>query len=393
MSSQEQSLDSYRSDQNVALADFGIHLLRTNPNATIDSMVISPISISIALAMCYVGAKNNTSNQLAKVLGGGKVPKNPTIEHFSFLMKSLTEDHAERQYKLYSANKVYIKEGYNLLKNYKEALVQKFGGQFENVDFNDKQNTANKINNFVDKSTQGKITNLVNPASLSSDISMLLVNALYFKGRWQNEFQKELTQEKDFDVAENRKQKVNMMKATGTYPYYEDQKVQVLGLPYLNYEGVLYIILPKERFGLKKVLDEFSDGSLSKYIDKSMLNHDWITEVDVEIPRFKVETSLSLAETLKKLGITDAFTSGKADFSGISGNRELFIGEVLHKTYISMDEQGTEAAAATAVELLAGAGFSEDIRHVNFHADHPFLYAIVSKEGDTLFTGTVVDFK
>uniref|UniRef100_A0A914EHG5 Serpin domain-containing protein n=1 Tax=Acrobeloides nanus TaxID=290746 RepID=A0A914EHG5_9BILA len=280
-----------------AQTDFGLNLLRANSYAASQSTIISLISISIALAMCYAGAKNQTANQISQAIAGD---------------------------------------------------------------------------------------------AISDDTQMILTNAIYFKGTWEYKFEKNQTAPKTFYLSENREQQVPMMKIIKPFPYYEDNQVQVLGLPYKSQEVFLYVILPKDRFGLSNLLQDITGQKLQNHIQEA---HKWhndnsYTQTYVELPRFKIEAGLSLNDALKKLGITDAFDE-RSDFSGMTDSRDLYISDVVHKAFIETNEEGSEAAAATGVIMRVTS--VEQFR--TFHADHPFLYAIATRQGDILFTGTVASFE
>uniref|UniRef100_A0A914DUI0 Serpin domain-containing protein n=1 Tax=Acrobeloides nanus TaxID=290746 RepID=A0A914DUI0_9BILA len=311
-------------------------------------MIISPISISIALAMCYAGAKNSTADQISKAIAGDAT-NNEILDYFSSVMIQLNL--RNKSYELDSANRIYVQEKFQFLQNYKQILTDKFQGQFKNIDFINSGAVA-QVKTFV----------FLYKNAIDGLTRMILTNAIYFKGTWEYKFEKGQTKQKTFYLAENREQKVPMMKIKNPFPYYEDDQVQVLGLHYKSQEVVLYVVLPKERFGLN----------------------------NVELPRFKIETELSLNNALKQLGITDAFDQQSADFSGMTGSRDLYVSDVVHKAFIVTSEEGSEAAAATGVVMTfmsPNGGNFDQLK--TFHADHPFFYTLATRQGDVLFSGTV----
>uniref|UniRef100_A0A914DXC2 Serpin domain-containing protein n=1 Tax=Acrobeloides nanus TaxID=290746 RepID=A0A914DXC2_9BILA len=313
-----------------AQADFGINLLRTNPYVSSQSIIISPISISIALAMCFAGAKNKTAEQISKTIARDAT-NNEMIEYFSGIMEDIRQ--TNRSYELYAANKIYVNKNYPILDSYKEALVRKFHGQFQNVNFSNPEVAANEINIFIEKATKGKIDEIISHDSINAQTRMMITNAIYFKGTWQYKFDTDMTAEKKFFVKENEVKMVPTMWMKTKLPYYENHKVQVLGLPYKDNDAFLYVLLPREQFGLKRLLRNMNGHKLNSYINYTGKANN-ITAIDIELPRFKVETSLSLTNALLKVGIKDAFSRSNADFSGITGDRSLYIDEVLHKAFI-----------------------------------------------------------
>uniref|UniRef100_A0A914D633 Serpin domain-containing protein n=1 Tax=Acrobeloides nanus TaxID=290746 RepID=A0A914D633_9BILA len=378
-----------------AQADFGLNLLRANPNASSQSTIISPISISIALAMCYVGAKNQTANQISQAIAGD-ASSDKILDYFSTIMAQLNLQN--KSYELDSANRIYVQENFQLLQSYKQILTNKFQGQFENIDFSNSEAAAQNINSFIEQATRGKIKDLIPSDAINDLTRMILTNAIYFKGTWEYKFEKKQTAPKTFYLSENREQQVPMMKIKNPFPYYEDNQVKILGLPYKSQEVFLYVILPKDRFGLSNLLQNITGQQLQNHIQEA---HKWHNNrfnseirIDVELPRFKIETELSLNDTLKKLGITDAFDKKKADFSGMAGSRNLYVSDVFHKAFIETNEEGSEAAAATGVviTLMSSRGDSFE-QFQTFHADHPFLYALATRQGDILFTGTVASLE
>uniref|UniRef100_A0A914D8G7 Serpin domain-containing protein n=1 Tax=Acrobeloides nanus TaxID=290746 RepID=A0A914D8G7_9BILA len=342
--------------------------------------------------MCYVGAKNETANQISKAIAGD-ASRDRILNYFSTIMTQLNLQN--KSYELDAANRIYVQESFQLLQSYKQTLTNKFQGQFENIDFSNSIAAAQKINSFIEQATRGKIKDLI-PSNAINDLTrMILTNAIYFKGTWEYKFEKKQTVPKTFYLSENREQQVSMMKIIKPFPYYEDNQVQVLGLPYKSQEVFLYVILPKDRFGLSNLLQDITGQKLQNHIQEA---HKWHndnsqTQIDVKLPRFKIETELSLNNALKKLGITNAFDEKRADFSGMTGSRDLYISDVVHKAFIETNEEGSEAAAATGIIVSLTSSVRGSSRFRTFHADHPFLYALATRQGDILFTGTVASLK
>jgi serpin B len=361
-----------------AQADFALNLLRDNGMNS--STILSPISISIALAMVYLGAKQNTATQIRDTIAKG-VSEEEIHAHFSSVLGLINSN--SLNVTLESANRVYLKNDFKLLDSYVEGIKKHYAGELEEIDFTQANAAADKINGFVAKSTHDKIQNLISSDSLDDMTRLVLINAIYFKGEWDKQFKEENTRDADFFSSPDSTKKVKMMSLESSFPYYENDDYQVLGLPYKNQQVTMYIILPREKFGLEKVVQNMTASTLAELLSKKGR-----TQVKVQLPRFKVESSFQLVDALKKLGITEAF-SDTADFSGISDQGNLKVSEVVHKAFIETNEKGSEAAAATAIinfQPISSSLFPLP-PVINFVADHSFLCVTTDVRNNILFIG------
>jgi serpin B len=271
------------------------------------------------------------------------------------------------------------------LDSYLDLCKKYYGVTITPVDYKgNKEAACQTINQWVEEQTQRKITDLIRPEALNSQTRLMLVNAIYFKGRWSSQFQPGATSEEVFHVTPRQDAKCQMMFQQKTFEYAETTDLQMLKLPYVSNDLFMLILLPKKTDGIGALENNLSAEKLTEWIG-SLKDQ----EVEVQLPKFTQTSTFSLAETLKNLGMTLAFED-KADFSGMDGHTHwLFISAVAHKAYVDVNEGGTEAAAATAVEMEAGAEAPREVPV--FQADHPFIFLIMDKNtGSLLFMGRVI---
>jgi serpin B len=260
------------------------------------------------------------------------------------------------------------------------------------MDFSDPEHAAKIINGWIENRTHNLIKDLISPGDIDPVLTaLILTNAIYFKGTWQVQFDEKNTTEKPFEITEEEYVDVETMKFIGTddqFNYTENDIMQIVELPYTGNEISMTILLPKEGYDLKDIINSMDHVRYKELID-SMYN----TELDIFLPKFTIETPLyTLNNYLKELGMSTAFT-GDADFSGMNGFGQLSISSVLHKAFIEVNEEGTEAAAATAIVMVTSAYPGQNIsQRIVFDADHPFIFLIQHKTtGTILFIGTVTD--
>jgi len=346
-----------------------------------ENIFFSPFSISSAFLLCYEGSKGNTKKEIEDVFG---FPPDENIRRPSFekILKEINKK--DKKYILNSANALWIQKDYKILKEYKEIVKKYYLSEIENLDFiNEGEKSRRIINSWVEEKTQGKIKDLIPEGAIDVLTRAIITNAIYFKGKWLKEFKIENTYEGDFYINENDKIKVFMMRMEGEmFNYYEDEKVQVLEIPYTGDEISFFIFLPKS-FDINSINDYLNYEKFKEIKDKMVKE-----EIDIHIPKFKIETKYFLNDVLYEMGIKDAFLDIKADFSGITGKKELYISKVLHKAFVEINEEGTEAAAATGIVMEIT---SVRLRKI-FKADHPFVFIIhENKYGNILFFGRIIN--
>ncbi|XP_074135102.1 serpin B6-like [Sminthopsis crassicaudata] len=328
----------------------------------------SPLSLYCALAMVLEGAKGNTAAQIQQVLSLNK----GTNVHQSFQSFLKEANKSDDQYLLRIANQLFGEKTYDFITSFKEFCQKFYHSNLEELDFANASEEARKhINKWVEEKTEGKIMELLANDSVDSLTSLVLVNAIYFKGKWQIQFDKCKTTEQMFKISKEKQKPVQMMfqKSTFHMTYIGEVFMKVLVLPFVGGQMDMVILLPDEKIDLKMLGKELTSEKLINWLNPERMKK---TEVEVFLPRFKLEENLDLECILQKLGMSDAFDASKADFSGISAKNELFLSKVTHKAYVEVNEEGTEAAASTAVRIVKR---SERIIP-QFVVDHPFLFLI-----------------
>lgn len=346
----------------------------------------SPYSISSALAMVYEGARGNTAEEIKSVF---HFPNYEVLRpNFAAIYNDINEK--SDAYELRAGNALWVQQDYHLLEDYKTVTERYYGGKAANVDFvkeTEREKSRQTINSFIEEQTNGKIKDLIPKGMLDSMTRLVLTNAIYFKGTWVWQFDPKDTREEDFKITPEKVVKVPMMymepepdKARFNYTDLED--LQILELPYKGEKISMLILLPKGNLSTSTI-EPLTIEKLNEW--KSKMKE---TKLDaIYLPKFEFDTKYFLNKDLKDLGMPTAF-SNNADFSGMSGKRDLFISFVIHQAYVKVDEKGTEAAAATAVGMKLTAVMPGNI----FRADHPFIFIIQQKDtGNILFLGRVVD--
>jgi serpin B len=353
------------------------------------NLIYSPASIESALAMTEAGARNATATEMTKVL---HLPSDSNLaaSQFSALLASWAQTDASGPI-LTVTDRLWVQKDYALLPDYVTLTHDKYFAPIDQLDFRQAATSAQTINAWVSQSTHGKITDLISPASITDATRLVLTNAVYFKGKWSEPFEKFATQNGTFTTDDSAHVTVPLMNHLYDARNYADAgNAQVLDLPYQGTaarEMVMTIVLPKTGTPLSTIENALTAKQLDSWISKETGSR-----VQVALPKFRAEQSISLADTLAAMGMPTAF-SAKADFSGISTSKDgLQISDVVHKAYVDVDESGTEAAAATAVTAVAGAAMQQESSPIAFRADHPFLFFLRDKtSGAILFAGRVSD--
>ena len=348
-----------------------------------NNLFISPYSIFTALAMTYEGAKGETAEEMADVLHVEQ-----DNESFHLYMKTLYDvlNIQNINYNISTANALWVKKNLQLLEEYLNIIREFYGGDATEVDYSNPSESAAIINQWVKNQTNGLIEDLITADSISPLTVLILTNAIYFKGIWETQFDVVNTTDRPFETTSGSTIEVPTMNLVGTgdvFSYTETDEVQVLEMPYTGDDISMIVVLPKNN-DLSSIINSVDNDMFSTWMDS--LDE---TYVDIYFPKFEVETSYSLNDYLKALGMNIPFSSS-ADFSGITGAKDLFISGVVHKAFIDVNEEGTEAAAATGVTMATGVNGGDSSKI--FDCNHPFLYLIYHKQTETiLFMGSITD--
>lgn len=347
------------------------------------NLFFSPYSISTALAMTYAGARGETEKQMAEALHFS-LSQEALHPAFSSLQAGLNEVQKKGHVKLAIANSLWPHKKYPFKKDFMELVENNYGTSITSLDYAKETEKARQtINKWVEDKTNNKIKDLIKPGILNALTRMVLANAIYFKGNWASQFKKKFTRDMPFRINPSKKIKAPMMFQKHEFGYYTDNQIQVLEMPYVGEQLSMVVLLPKKVDGLAQIEKSLSAAKLKQWTGKLRK-----TEVETWFPKFKMTLAFSLAEKLIALGMINAFDMGRADFSGMDGTKMLFISAVIHKAFVEVNEEGTEAAAATAVMMMKVSARM----YPQFRADHPFIFLIRDKATDSiLFMGRVVD--
>ena len=348
------------------------------------NLFFSPLSISTALSMTYAGARANTAAEMKKALHFALADEklHPAM---AALIGDLNAAGKAGGFQLSVANALWGQKGHLFLPEFLALNQASYGAGLETVDFaGDAEGARKTINAWGAKQTQDKVKQLIKPGALGALTSLVLTNAVYFKGEWAAKFDKTRTSDEAFKTAADKQVTVSMMEQERKLNYAEEDGFKALELPYVGERLSMVILLPKEIAGIGELERSLSPASLAKW-----LSHLTVRSVWVKLPRLAMTCGSGLRDALRALGAKDAFALPPADFSGISGAKDVFISAVLHEASIDVNEEGTEGAAGTAVVI-----YKNGDTPAMFRADHPFLFLIRDKKtGSILFLGRVTNPK
>lgn len=344
------------------------------------NIFISPVSITNALAMTYNGAEGATQQAIAE-----------TLELRGFSLREVNQanaalnellDSGNGKVKLTIANSLWLNKNASFKPDFLQQVNEYYDAELNQLSFSDRS-ASSEINNWVNQKTNGKIKRIVN--QLDSDTILYLINAIYFKGTWSDPFSKNATQEQPFTLLDGTQKQHPLMSKSGQYRYLETDRFQAISLPYAEGRLSMYVFLPKSDVGLENFYQSLS-------MDRWQT---WINEFrpqggSIKLPRFKMEYDIGLNDILKEMGMEIAFIPQSADFSKMTSEKDAHISEVKHKTFVEVNEEGTEAAASTSVGVTTtSAPIDPPFEMV---VDRPFFFVIRDNQtGTLLFMGSIVN--
>ncbi|XP_060073381.1 leukocyte elastase inhibitor-like [Ylistrum balloti] len=342
--------------------------------------VLSPYSVSAALMLAMLGTEGTSRRQIIEVLCLNDVLTENIHEEYRKLHSELNETGSDV---LRIANKIFSKEGLKLKIDYTENSKLYYGSEMELLNFGeDPEGSRKTINDWVEAQTNNKIQDLIPAGSINALSLIVLANAIYFKGSWETKFPLDSTSKRNFHVSLTESMSVDMMKTsklTIPFGWFGKYDCTAVELPYQGKRRSMVILLPNSVDGLSKIEDNLSVIMINEIV-KGMRRQ----EIEVALPKFKIEANFDLKRVLSKLGIQDVFSAGNADLSGMfdSPPADAHISDVVHKAFVEVNEEGTEAAAATAIMVRAMSITQQ------FVADHPFVFVIRDViSGTVLFIG------
>ncbi len=360
--------------------DFGLGLFnRLSESEPEKNVFISPLSVSMALGMTLNGAEGSTREQMMATLqkqGLSEEAINGSYRSIIDLFSNL-----DPKVNLNLANSIWYRNGFEVLPAFLEVNKSSFDAEVAALDFSH-EGSKDVINDWVDEKTNGLIDKIID--HIAEDVVMYLINAIYFKGDWTYQFEEEKTVNAPFNNRNNSRPDVPLMNLFGSVPYANTAEVSLIDLPYGDSLFSMTIILPHEDARLEEIAENLTTDSWDRWI--ASLEP---TNLDVFLPRFKLEYEKKLKDVLAELGMSEAFEANAADFSRITPNQNLYLSNVVHKSFVEVNEKGTEAAAVTVVEVSVTSIGEEP---ASFRVDRPFLFAIREQHsGAILFIGKVLN--
>lgn len=339
-----------------------------------ENLFLSPLSTYYALFVAYKGSKNKTKQEFEKVL----YLKSPASLVNGYLYNLANKSDNYSGFKIF--NTIWVDKSLQIEDGYRKSVSSKYFSDIMQTEFTHTESAVSAINRWVSEKTNRRINEIVSIANVNSNTKLLISNAVYFKGEWLNKFEKQRTISAPFFTNAENQYKVDFMNMTESLPYYENDDYQVISKPYRNSDLSFCIILPKKLFVIEEIEKKMNNDFFKKILDSTNS-----TETALSIPKLKLESSYMLNDALINAGLESAFTD-KADFTGITKEQPLWLGQVMHKTWIELDEEKTEAAAATTTVMIKGLP-----SYKVFKADHPFVFFIIDKNTKAiLFIGRYV---
>ncbi|XP_037364331.1 serpin B13-like isoform X1 [Talpa occidentalis] len=379
-----------------AYTRFGLELFKELNKIKDGNIFFSPVGMSTAAGMLLLGAQGATTTPLQKMLCSEKDTKSTRIKteekeearhiekteelHHQF-QKVLSEiSQPTNDYELKIANRLFGEKTYLFLQKYLDYVEKYYHASMETVDFvNAADESRKKINSWVESQTNEKIKDLFSDGSISNSTKLVVVNIVYFKGQWDREFKKENTKEEEFWLNKTTSKSVPMMTQRDSFrfTFLEDLQAKILGIPYKNNNLSMFVLLPNDIDGLEKIIDKLSPEKLVEWTSPGQMEE---RSVSLHLPRFEVEDSYDLEAVLAVLGMEGVFPEPGVDSSGTRSYSGLHAQKFLHKSFVVVNEEGTEATAGTGVDFAVTSALGDE----SFHCSHPFLFFIRQNDSDSI---------
>ncbi|KAJ3654868.1 hypothetical protein Zmor_014023 [Zophobas morio] len=366
-------------------SQFTINLYNALNETSSGNIIFSTISLHAVLSMAYQGARGTTAEKFASTL---KIPEAKiATEGYNTVMNRLS---SIPNVTLLMANKVYLMEGHKLLPEFSDVVTKNFRSEVQLLNFGASETAAATINAWVEEKTKDKIKGLIDKRNLDESTRLVLVNAIYFKGSWMHKFDKEDTKTEPFYLNDVDSVDVEIMHITRKYHYTSAKELgaQILELPYANDNVSMVIVLPFKKDGIAELEKQLAGVNLTDITYKMRY-----VEVTVALPKFKIEQTIDLEDSLTKLGLGEIFNPSAANFSGMISSKEpLYVSKVVQKAFIEVNEEGAEAAAATGMVIMTESLVMGP--NIYFTADHPFILMLLEKSSgkpNILFTGKIIN--
>jgi serpin B len=363
-------------------SDFGVALYKSLADEP-GNVFLSPISIAGAFGPVSAGARQETLAEIARALrlpAGGGPGLHPAL---GGLLRDLEREREGTRLSI--ANALWVQRGLLLKAPFEAIAREAYDARVESLDFVRGEEAAARINGWVKEETRGRIPTLISPDSLNGDTALVITNAVYFLGDWTTPFNASNTRDEPFYLQGGGVRQIPLMYRKDPFRYLETATFQAVDLPYKDERLSMSLFLPKRRDGLAAFEAELSEAGLRSWLER--LDAAQPREVRLHLPKLEIKQEYDLVPPLRSLGINSAFTPNRADLRGIA-EADLFISQVIHKTFLRVDEKGTEAAAATGIEIEVTS--APLVPPITFRADHPFFFVIRDKtSGAILFLGRI----
>lgn len=362
-------------------SQFGFSLLKEINNSKKDENIfISPLSASMAFGMVLNGAKSDTYDEIKSVLGLNGLTQDEINANYKSVIETLSNVDGLVQFQ--SANSIWYRSGFSVEQSFLDVNKNFYNASVQSADFND-PNTVNIINDWVKQNTNSKIDKIID--GISNDMVMYLINAIYYKGTWKYQFDKTLTADFPFYVPGTDGVQRKMMLQETDLDYYSSSSYTTVDLPYGNNSYKMRIILPNSNSDVETILQNMNPDEFIKITGNMNKQH-----CVLKMPLFKLSFDMKLNDVLKNIGMKKAFDQLQADFTNINKNRVLFISEAKQKTFIDVNEEGTEAAAVTSIGIARNTAIGGTPGPIYLNVDSPFLFMIYESNSNTiLFMGKI----